>query len=133
MFVLIVYCVCCTGMIIAWRKLKSALQTLMEPLNASKVWCEQRRMYRIRCSCSVHTATGRITMLDPNLQTMRKDFDIALPGEYSVLTADSYRDDLIWLIKNSIDINVQCKTGRLLNVYVTNSVTLRYQLKITCS
>ena len=67
-------------MILLWRKLHSALKSLMEPLNQTKTWSEERGMYRIHSMCSIHTATGRITMYDPNLQTMRKDFSLDLEG-----------------------------------------------------
>lgn len=67
-------------MIIAWRKLRITLKNLIEPLDDTKTWCEERQMYRIHCLCSIHTATGRITMYDPNLQTMTKDFSLVLEG-----------------------------------------------------
>ena len=68
------------GLILLWRKLHSALKTLIQPLDNCKVWCEERSMYRIYSTCSIHTATGRITMHEPNLQTIRKDFSLELEG-----------------------------------------------------
>ena len=42
-------------------------------------------MYRIYSTCSIHTATGRITMHEPNLQTIRKDFSLELEGKHTVI------------------------------------------------
>ena len=64
-----------------WRKLSNALKTLVHPLNKSKIWCEQKNMYRIYSSCSIQTSTGRITMYEPNLQAVPKDISLQLAGE----------------------------------------------------
>ncbi|KAF6035462.1 POLQ [Bugula neritina] len=68
------------GLILLWRKLHSALKCLVQPLDKSKVWSEERSMYRIYSTCSIQTATGRITMHEPNLQTIRKDIALKVDG-----------------------------------------------------
>ncbi|XP_063226458.1 DNA polymerase theta-like isoform X2 [Bacillus rossius redtenbacheri] len=61
------------GIILQWRKLSSTVTKMVFPLLNT---CVGERMY----GCSVtHTATGRISMHEPNLQNIPRDFDISSP------------------------------------------------------
>lgn len=68
------------GLLLEWRRISSALTKVVFPLQKEKVYCSRVSMYRIFGESSFHTATGRVTMCEPNLQNIPKDFEIQLPG-----------------------------------------------------
>lgn len=70
------------GLILEWRRISGALTKQVFSLQKEKVWSAQLEMYRIHGECQLHTATGRVSMMEPNLQSVPKDFDITLPGKY---------------------------------------------------
>lgn len=60
-------------LILQWRKINSTLTRMIYPLLRT---IRENRIY----GCYVtHTATGRITMHEPNLQNLIKDFEIVNP------------------------------------------------------
>ncbi|KAH8407953.1 hypothetical protein KR222_005001, partial [Zaprionus bogoriensis] len=61
-------------LILGYRKLSMLLSKQMQPL----LKCCQE--HRVHGQSITHTATGRISMVEPNLQNVAKDFDIELPA-----------------------------------------------------
>lgn len=73
------------NIILEWRRISNALTKVVFQLQKVKVHNNKTDMYRIFCETQVHTATGRISMTEPNLQAIPKDFDISLPGRSKCL------------------------------------------------
>ncbi len=69
------------GLVLEWRRVSSALSKVVFPLQKEKQLHRTLRMHRIYGICQTHTATGRVTMSEPNLQNIPRDFDVQLPGE----------------------------------------------------
>ncbi|XP_036368703.1 DNA polymerase theta-like isoform X2 [Octopus sinensis] len=67
------------SVILEWRQITNSLTKVVFPLLKAKVHLAKMNMYRIFSICQLHTATGRISMFDPNLQNIPKDFQIDLP------------------------------------------------------
>eukprot|EP00106_Octopus_bimaculoides_P021111 XP_014788553.1 PREDICTED: DNA polymerase theta-like [Octopus bimaculoides] len=67
------------SVIVEWRQITNSLTKVVFPLLKAKVHLAKMNMYRIFSICQLHTATGRISMFDPNLQNIPKDFQIDLP------------------------------------------------------
>lgn len=78
------------GLILEWRRITNALSKVIFPLQNAKVLHKRLNMYRIYGNCEFHTATGRVTMAEPNLQNVPKDFDIQLPGEHHMYSIRSH-------------------------------------------
>ena len=47
-------------------------------------------MYRIFSECQLHSATGRVSLSEPNLQNIPKDFEIKMPGSKTHIYYISY-------------------------------------------
>lgn len=62
-----------SDLILQWRKLSGTISKMLLPL------LRQIKNNRICGSHITHTSTGRITMHEPNIQTLAKDFDIINP------------------------------------------------------
>jgi DNA polymerase theta len=58
------------GLVLQWRKINCTITKMVQPLIRSV------EKDRIHGCCVVHTATGRITMHEPNLQNVAKNFDV---------------------------------------------------------
>ncbi|XP_077977729.1 DNA polymerase theta-like [Glandiceps talaboti] len=80
------------GIILEWRRINSAMSKVVYPLQKEKVSNCKLQMDRIYGVCQIHTATGRVTMSEPNLQNIPKDFEIEMPtviGESPTQGSDS--------------------------------------------
>ena len=67
-------------LILEWRRVNSALTKIVYPVQKEQVSCDPPlSMSRIFPTALTHTATGRVTFVEPNLQNVPRDFDINLP------------------------------------------------------
>jgi len=67
------------GIILEWRRLTAALTKVVFPLQRGRTYCKAVVMDRMHCLVDMFTATGRVTMHEPNLQNVPKDFVIEIP------------------------------------------------------
>ena len=67
------------GIILEWRRLTAALAKVVFPLQRGRTYCKALTMDRMHCIVDTFTATGRVTMHEPNLQNVPKDFVIDIP------------------------------------------------------
>ena len=78
--------------ILEWRRINSALTKIVFPVQKEQVPCgPPLNMSRIFPTALTHTATGRVTFVEPNLQNVPRDFDINLP---TVITDTPPNEDL---------------------------------------
>lgn len=67
------------GVIIEWRRMNCALTKIVYPVQREKQLNPRLNMSRIYPTCQTHTATGRVSFVEPNLQNVPRDFEIDLP------------------------------------------------------
>ncbi|XP_051870212.1 DNA polymerase theta [Pristis pectinata] len=68
------------GLILEWRRITNAMTKVVLPLQREKhlhAWLGMERIYSIS---QTHSATGRISFTEPNLQNIPKDFEIEMPS-----------------------------------------------------
>ncbi|XP_030638851.1 DNA polymerase theta [Chanos chanos] len=67
------------GVILEWRRITNAMTKVIFPLQRQKCWHSGLRMDRIHPVSQTHTATGRVSFTEPNIQNVPKDFEIEMP------------------------------------------------------
>ncbi|EHB06668.1 DNA polymerase theta, partial [Heterocephalus glaber] len=67
------------GLILEWRRITNAITKVIFPLQREKRLHPFLRMERIYPVSQSHTATGRITFTEPNIQNVPRDFEIKMP------------------------------------------------------
>ncbi|KAL7853880.1 hypothetical protein AOLI_G00207240 [Acnodon oligacanthus] len=67
------------GVILEWRRITNAMTKVVFPLQREKTWHPKLRMDRIHPVSQSHTATGRVSFTEPNIQNVPKDFEIQMP------------------------------------------------------
>ncbi|KAL1787706.1 DNA polymerase theta isoform X1 [Sigmodon hispidus] len=67
------------GLILEWRRISNAITKVVFPLQREKRLNPFLRMERIYPISQSHTATGRITFTEPNIQNVPRDFEIQMP------------------------------------------------------
>ncbi|XP_060054263.1 DNA polymerase theta [Erinaceus europaeus] len=67
------------GLILEWRRITNAITKVVFPLQREKRLNPFLGMERIYPVSQSHTATGRITFTEPNIQNVPKDFEIKMP------------------------------------------------------
>ncbi|KAI3353239.1 hypothetical protein L3Q82_019782, partial [Scortum barcoo] len=67
------------GVILEWRRITNALTKVVFPLQREKQHHPTLAMDRIYPIAQTHTATGRVSFTEPNIQNVPKDFDINMP------------------------------------------------------
>uniref|UniRef100_A0A7N6BKD0 DNA polymerase theta n=1 Tax=Anabas testudineus TaxID=64144 RepID=A0A7N6BKD0_ANATE len=67
------------GVILEWRRITNALTKVVFPLQREKQYHPTLAMDRIYPIAQTHTATGRVSFTEPNIQNVPKDFQIYMP------------------------------------------------------
>ncbi|XP_067402091.1 DNA polymerase theta [Emydura macquarii macquarii] len=67
------------GLILEWRRITNAMTKVVFPLQREKRLNPALGMERIYPVSQTHTATGRISFIEPNIQNVPKDFEIEMP------------------------------------------------------
>uniref|UniRef100_W5KBV8 DNA polymerase theta n=1 Tax=Astyanax mexicanus TaxID=7994 RepID=W5KBV8_ASTMX len=67
------------GVILEWRRITNAMTKVVFPLQREKIWHPKLKMDRIHPVSQSHTATGRVSFTEPNIQNVPKDFEIQMP------------------------------------------------------
>uniref|UniRef100_A0A3Q3KVV4 DNA-directed DNA polymerase n=1 Tax=Mastacembelus armatus TaxID=205130 RepID=A0A3Q3KVV4_9TELE len=67
------------GVILEWRRITNALTKVVFPLQREKKYHHTLAMDRIYPIAQTHTATGRVSFTEPNIQNVPKDFEIYMP------------------------------------------------------
>ncbi|XP_064000012.1 DNA polymerase theta [Pogoniulus pusillus] len=67
------------GLILEWRRINNAITKIVFPLQREKRLNAALGMERIYPVSQTHTATGRITFTEPNIQNVPRDFEIEMP------------------------------------------------------
>ncbi|KAK2501480.1 hypothetical protein MC885_000080, partial [Smutsia gigantea] len=67
------------GLILEWRRITNAITKVVFPLQRGKYLNPSLGMERIYPVSQSHTATGRITFTEPNIQNVPRDFEIKMP------------------------------------------------------
>ncbi|XP_015280018.1 PREDICTED: DNA polymerase theta [Gekko japonicus] len=67
------------GLILEWRKINNAITKVVFPLQREKRLNPVLGMERIYPISQTHSATGRISFREPNIQNVPKDFEIEMP------------------------------------------------------
>jgi DNA polymerase theta len=66
------------AVLLEWRRLTTILTKVVFPMQRQCSWCKHLAMNRIHGVIDLFTATGRVTMHEPNLQNIPKDIEIEL-------------------------------------------------------
>ncbi|XP_069058813.1 DNA polymerase theta isoform X2 [Pleurodeles waltl] len=67
------------GLILEWRRITNAITKVVFPLQREKCFNPFLGMERIYPLSQTHTATGRVSFTEPNIQNVPKDFEIEMP------------------------------------------------------
>ncbi|CAG5132586.1 unnamed protein product [Candidula unifasciata] len=85
------------AVILEWRRLSSALTKSLFALKRAARHCPKLGMFRVYGDCQIFTSTGRVSMAEPNLQNVPKDFAVDVPSKVSTVnqsrheTSDLYQ------------------------------------------
>ncbi|XP_075053555.1 DNA polymerase theta isoform X2 [Mixophyes fleayi] len=67
------------GLILEWKRITNAMTKVVFPLQREKSFSPSLCMERIYPISQTHTATGRVSFTEPNIQNVPKDFEIEMP------------------------------------------------------
>ncbi|XP_018430571.1 PREDICTED: DNA polymerase theta-like, partial [Nanorana parkeri] len=67
------------GLILEWKRITNAMTKVVFPLQREKSYSQTLGMERIYPVSQTHTATGRVSFTEPNIQNVPKDFEIEMP------------------------------------------------------
>ena len=80
------------GIVLEWRRISATITKMVYPLFKEAVLHKDLESFRIHANIQIHTATGRVSVSDPNLQMVPKKFDISFKTTSSIaspLVSDS--------------------------------------------
>ncbi|KAK2816995.1 hypothetical protein Q5P01_025186 [Channa striata] len=83
------------GVILEWRRITNALTKVVFPLQREKQHHPTLAMDRIYPVSQTHTATGRVSFTEPNIQNVPKDFEIYMPTVVGESPPSQNRGDVI--------------------------------------
>uniref|UniRef100_A0A8C9G5T9 DNA polymerase theta n=1 Tax=Pavo cristatus TaxID=9049 RepID=A0A8C9G5T9_PAVCR len=66
-------------LILEWRRINNAISKVVFPLQREKRFNSALGMERIYPVSQTHTATGRVSFAEPNIQNVPRDFEIEMP------------------------------------------------------
>ena len=79
------------AIIMEWRTVAMTLSTVVDPLEREMIYSINKDLVRIYATCHTHTATGRVTVAKPNLQSVPRDYQLCYEGDTSgPLPADQH-------------------------------------------
>lgn len=64
------------GVVLEWRRISATMSKTVYPLFKEAIPHEQLDCFRIHARIQIHTATGRVSVSDPSLQMVPKEYDI---------------------------------------------------------
>ncbi|KAM4751261.1 DNA polymerase theta isoform 2-T2 [Anableps anableps] len=67
------------AVVLEWRRITNALTKVVFPLQREKQYHPALDMDRIHPVAQTHTATGRVSFTEPNIQNVPKDFELYMP------------------------------------------------------
>ncbi len=85
------------GIVLEWRRISSTVSNMVFPLFKEAVSHKDIKSIRIHPKVQVHTATGRVTMSNPSLQIVPKEFEIGTKLSFTSLQAPSLFSDSQYL------------------------------------
>ena len=71
------------AVIMEWRTVSMTLSTVIDPLEREIIYSTNKDSVRIYATCHTHTATGRVTVARPNLQSVPRDYQLCYEGDTS--------------------------------------------------
>jgi len=71
------------AVIMEWRTVALTLSTVVSPLEREILFSTDHNMVRVYAMCHTHTATGRVTIAKPNLQSVPRDYELCYEGDTS--------------------------------------------------
>ena len=71
------------AVIMEWRTVALTLSTVVSPLEREILFSTDHNTVRVYAMCHTHTATGRITIAKPNLQSVPRDYELCYEGDTS--------------------------------------------------
>ncbi len=78
------------GIVLEWRKISATMTKMVYPLFKEAVSYTDLDSFRIYSNIHIHTATGRVSISDPSLQMVPKEFDIGpISNSSTSLISDS--------------------------------------------
>ena len=76
--------------ILEWRRLNAVLTKVVFPYQRECVYNKRLSMNRVHGVTQFHTATGRVSMSEPNIQNIPRNFDIDVHGKLSFLFSSTF-------------------------------------------
>ncbi|XP_042229545.1 DNA polymerase theta-like isoform X2 [Homarus americanus] len=112
------------SLILQWRKINSSLTKVVFPLQQACVYSHRLAMDRIHTQTYSFTATGRITMHEPNLQNIPRDFSIQVAADHTRERIGASKQQQ----HAQVNSGIMCQLAPLLTGEEEHTVSLRHAL-----